>query len=624
MYQPLIFVIRVHDQCGLTKTFDLQRDCCPISSLRRLAMATTIARRYEFDWLRILAILVVFLYHSTRFFNLGDWHVKNADMFVGIEMWIVFASTWLMPLFFIISGVSLFYAIDRSGGWPNFYKSKFLRLMVPVVVAATTHSALQIYLERLTHGQFSGSLVAFLPEYFKGIYLGFGQPGGNFAFHGTHLWYLLYLFVDSLLCYHLFIWLKGGGAKYLQRLTRLLAVPGLMHIGLSIPFLVLYAFIPPAVLNAGAGAWGFPYYLWFLIAGFIIVSSQRLQQAIQAQRWVSLLAGVGLSTIFLFRSFGPPSVVPPGAADQWVHTLIYFLNAWCWVLAILGFGMRHLAFHRPLLSYANEGVLPFYILHQTVLLGIGYFIVQMEINAFYKWVIISTESFITILVLYFLVVRRFDLMRFLFGMKVTHAFNGAAKKRWILAPFHLLYVGLIAGAVVAGSMSRTPMPLAYNPAEDIVLNCESIKTQSPTGISIVSDTKASIGKAMEFFSGASQQAQAQPHVYAEMHFSAPAGRYTLWLRGKCNQDGWADSVWLQVDDQIGTHLKSIRMGNWLDAYPAGAYAWAGDGDLPVVIQLEHTGDHRIRIQPRQTPHRIDQIWLSRSQHRIPDTAVAIH
>lgn len=36
-------------------------------------------RRHELDWLRVMAIMVVFLYHSTRFFNLEDWHVKNVN-----------------------------------------------------------------------------------------------------------------------------------------------------------------------------------------------------------------------------------------------------------------------------------------------------------------------------------------------------------------------------------------------------------------------------------------------------------------------------------------------------------------------------------------------------------------
>jgi len=105
-----------------------------------------------------------------------------------------------------------------------------------------------------------------------------------------------------------------------------------------------------------------------------------------------------------------------------------------------------------------------------------------------------------------------------------------------------------------------------------------------------------------------------------MRFSAPAGRYIVWLRGKTDlNNGYTDSVWVQVDDQIGTRAYGARMGNWLDVHPAGVYGWAGDTDDPVAVALKQSGDHTIRIQPRQTPHRIDQIWLSRSQHQIPNT-----
>jgi len=128
-------------------------------------MSTTISnRRYELDWLRVLAILVVFLYHSTRFFNLGDWHVKNVDTYVWVELWNVFATRWMMPLFFIISGASLFYAIGKSDGWRKFYVDKFLRLMIPLIIGSVTHAALQIYLEKSSHGQFSGSFFSFLPS----------------------------------------------------------------------------------------------------------------------------------------------------------------------------------------------------------------------------------------------------------------------------------------------------------------------------------------------------------------------------------------------------------------------------------------------------------------------------
>jgi hypothetical protein len=583
-------------------------------------MSTTISnRRYELDWLRVLAILVVFLYHSTRFFNLGDWHVKNVDTYVWVELWNVFATRWMMPLFFIISGASLFYAIGKSDGWRKFYVDKFLRLMIPLIIGSVTHAALQIYLEKSSHGQFSGSFFSFLPEYFNGVYLAINMPG-NFAFHGMHLWYLLFLFLYSLICYRLFVWLNGSGREILNRVTSFFAIPGLMYLGFPLPLLIMKALIPKAVLDAGSGGWGFLYYIWFLIAGFIIVSSNRLQQQILNQRWVSLLLGVGLSTAYLYQLFSPSRLVFPAGITDWIYTLLSFISAWSWLFAILGFSMKYLAFDRPLLRSANEGVMPFYILHQTVLLCIGYFVMTWAINDAAKWVIVFISSFIVIITLYMLFIRKFEVLRFLFGMKTTRPFFDVFRKRSVLIVLPVLYVGLIVFAASNQGGSSAAMPLMYDSEKDILLSAESITAKSSTGVRVVNDDAASNGKAIEFFSGASQRARSQPEVYVEMRFSAPAGRYIVWLRGKTDvNNGYTDSVWGQVDDQIGTQTRSARMGNWLDVHPAGVYGWAGDTEDPVAVLLKHTGDHTIRIQPRQTPHRIDQIWLSRSQHRIPNT-----
>lgn len=581
--------------------------------------STASRRRYELDWLRVLAILVVFVYHSSRFFNLGDWHVKNINTFVWVEVWNVFATRWMMPLFFIISGASLFYALARSGRWSGFYVDKFMRLMIPVLVAAVTHSALQVYLERLTHGQFSGSFFSFLPAYFNGVYFGIGMPG-NFAFHGMHLWYLLFLFLYSLICYRLFVWLKGSGQGILNRIMSWFTVPGLMVVGFSIPLVVMKALIPTAVLQVGNGGWGFVHYIWFLIAGFMVVSSDRLQQHIKNQRWISLLLGVVLITAYLYLLFSPSRVVFPALIANWLYALLNYFSTWCWLLAILGFGMRYLAVDRPVLRSANEAVLPFFILHQTVLLFVGYFVMTWPIQDTLKWAIVFISSFIIIILLYGLLVRKFELLRFLFGMKTTHSFFDIFRKKGVLILLHLLYVALIVLAVSGASRSRAPMPLTYEPQQDILLNAESITDKSSTGVEVVNDEKASIGKAIEFTSGASQRAESQPRVFFEMRFSAPEGRYFVWIRGKTDTDnGYTDSVWLQVDDQIGTQTGSVRLGNWWDVHPVGVYGWASDTDDPIAIVLKQSGEHTIRIQPRQIPHRIDQIWLSRSQHRIPDT-----
>jgi hypothetical protein len=587
-------------------------------------MSTVVAnRRFELDWIRVMAILVVFVYHSTRFFNLGEWHVKNFDTYVWVEIWNIFATRWMMPLFFVISGASLFYAIGKSAGWGRFYVDKFLRLMVPVLFASVTHSALQVYLERVTHGQFTGSFFSFLPEFFNGVYFAIGMPG-NFAFHGMHHWYLLLLFIYSLICYRLFIWLRAGGNEFLNRITTLMAKPGWIYLWFVLPLLVMDALIPDAVLAAGAGGWGFLYYIWFLICGFLIVSSDRLQRNILNQRWISLLLGVVSMSTYLYLLFSPSGVVSRAGIGDWIYTLLSFFSTWCWLFAILGFGMRYLAFDRPVLRQANEAAMPFYILHQTVLLVVGYFVLTWKVHDALKWAIIFTSSFLIIMALYTRLIRKYDLLRFLFGMKTTRPFFEILRKKSAVAVLNGLYVGLIVFAVVNQSTgaggSRAPMPLTYDSVRDVLLNSETIAGCSSTGVRVVSDEKASIGRAIEFSSGANQRAQPQPAVYVEMNFSAPAGRYFVWLRGKSDIDnGYTDSVWLQVDAQIGTGGRCVRLGNWLDVHPAGVYGWAGDTDDPIAIELTHSGDHKLRIQPRQTPHRIDQIWLSRSQHRIPDT-----
>ena len=64
------------------------------------------------------------------------------------------------------------------------------------------------------------------------------------------------------------------------------ATPGLWF---SLPLLIMKALIPQTVLDVGSGGWGFLYYLRFLISGFMVVSSDRLQQHIKNMRWISIL-----------------------------------------------------------------------------------------------------------------------------------------------------------------------------------------------------------------------------------------------------------------------------------------------------------------------------------------------
>jgi glucans biosynthesis protein C len=369
-------------------------------------------RRYHLDWLRVIAMLMIFVYHSGRFFTLEDWHVKNAAQYGALDALGAFFAAWGIPLLFVISGASAFYTLGRRTP-ARFLKDRSLRLLVPLIAGIFTAGAWMVYLERITHGQFAGSFWAFLPHYFEGLY-GFG---GNFAWMGLHLWYLEMLFIFSLLCLPLLWWLRrGSGAPLLDRLGRLLARPGGAYM-LALPVLLsAVSLSPEQPLGMRAwGGWSIVSHLLFFLGGFLIVACEEAQEQIQRMRWASLGAGGALAVALavLTMPAGDPAF---GSGEFALVAALAGLNAWCWILAIWGFARKRLSAGRPALLYANEAVLPFYILHQTVLLSVGYVVVRWAIPDLLKWAVISLAALAVIAALYALI-RRFNVLRILFGMK---------------------------------------------------------------------------------------------------------------------------------------------------------------------------------------------------------------
>lgn len=125
-----------------------------------------------------------------------------------------------------------------------------------------------------------------------------------------------------------------------------------------------------------------------------------------------------------------------------------------------------------------------------------------------------------------------------------------------------------------------------------------------------------------------EQPTANPSDFAEFEFEAEADRtYYIWVRGK-NLDGnnMSDAFWMQFNSDIGTRRLTAGcnhdkgMGNWLDRFPANTYAWSSalPQDPPQKVTFAVSGKQRLRIQPRQTPHQLEQIWLSASQTTLPN------
>ena len=378
------------------------------------------ARNNYLDWLRVFGILFVFLYHTTRLYNVEDWAVKNVIWYSGVEVWNGFATSFMMPLMFAISGASLFYALgkggtvqvpltapERRGGFIKFLKDKALRLLVPVVVLLLTHGALQSYLDAIWHNQFNGSFFQFLPQYFT-------VDGMNWT--AAHLWYLKFLFLFCIILYPLLRWLKGSGRSFLLKLDGVIAKTGVLYT-LMLPLLLLFIVLGgDHPLMEGNG--GYPYiaYLWFILLGFLVFSDERLKDKIFRLRWVSL--GVGLAMVAGFcilYTLTPDkeSVSLPLALAM----IMRVFGGWICLLGFFGLGMQYLTTRSSWLDYANEAVLPFYILHQSIILVVAYFVLQWGIPDLLEWLLVVVISFVLIMAFYEYLVRRWNVMRFLFGMK---------------------------------------------------------------------------------------------------------------------------------------------------------------------------------------------------------------
>jgi hypothetical protein len=126
--------------------------------------------------------------------------------------------------------------------------------------------------------------------------------------------------------------------------------------------------------------------------------------------------------VFLLLIKGFP---PYGSSPYFLFmTILRAFNSWFWLIAIFSFWKRHFTAYNRFLEYANEAVLPFYILHQSIIVTIGFYLIDWNTGVYLKYLVLCVASFVSICIIYDLLVRRINILRFLFGLK-----RGAYPKR---------------------------------------------------------------------------------------------------------------------------------------------------------------------------------------------------
>jgi surface polysaccharide O-acyltransferase-like enzyme len=355
-------------------------------------------RRYGLDWLRIAVVFLLFPFHTARVF---DWWEPNyvKDATNAFSTWFVAGlGFWFMALLFVIAGFSSFHALQKRS--PREYaKERVLRLLVPLLFGLVLIVPVQGYYASLQHEGFTGSYIQFLSGYFFDFHDLSGYTGG---FTPAHLWFILYLFVISMCLLPLLLRLrtpKQGIVKTWQ---------------------LLLAFVPMTAVEALPAIGGknpFFYALLFLF-GFLMARSGGVMETVRRMRFGTLAAAVVLSPayIVLASSLGWPGGINLLAGGI---ALLRNLCVWLIILALMGLADTYLNKPTPALSYFNNASYPVYVLHQSVMMVLAYYIVSIDLSPALKFLAIMIGTLAVCITLYE-AFRRIAPTRFILGIKKAY------------------------------------------------------------------------------------------------------------------------------------------------------------------------------------------------------------
>ncbi|MBI4733291.1 MAG: acyltransferase family protein [Rubrobacteridae bacterium] len=389
-------------------------------------------RRYDIDWLRIIAMLAIFIYHCTRFFDTEGWHIKSQEqsLFMEITMdgliW-----PWVMELFFLVSGIGTWYVLkSRSAG--EYLWNRVKRLIIPLyTVGLFVLVPPQFYFEIFTNEGYRDTFWNSIPLYFAdfGLPSLSVDPGSLIPYPFTgHLWFLRYLFLISLVTLPLLFHLKSEkGQLRIANLADWCDRRG----GIFIFILPLtFILISLRWIFGTQRSWAdFLWYAAYFVIGYVFAADIRFTDIIKRYWRICLAAWIvsflSLGLIVFVLGYEP---LPDRQTFSFVYVLFqitYSVFSWSSVVFMLSIGAKYLNFNHKILAYGNEAVLPFYLLHQTILLVVGYFVIPWNVNALFKFFVITAVSFSLILTLYEVLIRRLNVARFLFGMKPKKKSNAA-------------------------------------------------------------------------------------------------------------------------------------------------------------------------------------------------------
>ncbi len=346
----------------------------------------TTQRRYDIDWLRVIAIGLLLIYHIAIIFQ--PWalflaFIKSDELLEGLWKPMTLLNVWRIPFLFYVSGMGVYFAIQRRN-WKDLLLERTQRILLP----------------------FLFGMIAIVPLHFLIFQKYYGLPLA-YAAHAGHLWFLGNIFAYVLILISLFFYLKKtAGSSFQTGLEKFMSNP-IGPISISSLFVLETILIKPQVFEMYAMTWhGFFLGLLAFFFGFLFVySGKTFWQTMLKWRWFYL----ALALSFYLIRWRVYDLMAPG--------YLMAIESNCWIFAIFGFGYKYLNKPSRALTYLSQAAYPVYIIHMFVLYAGAALILPLTIPVFVKFLLIVVVTGIGCFVIYELVIKRIELLRPLFGLK---------------------------------------------------------------------------------------------------------------------------------------------------------------------------------------------------------------
>lgn len=365
-------------------------------------------RRYDIDWLRIIAFGFLIFYHIGMFYVTWDWHVKSPFVSHALEPLMRLVAPWRLPLLFFISGVALKFVMDKLPA-RRLLPQRLARLGIPILFGFFVFVTPQAYYELLAKGEIGPDYLAFWWQY-----LDFDFEFSIITPTYNHLWYVVYILLYTLLLAPLrpvLEWLRRPFDRLYAGRTGvpLLLLP-------VVPFVAYDALLSDAfpVTDAIVDDWfNHANSLTMLVFGYLAGKSPPFWQAIDRARHQALALALTLGAVRLAASLSTPAI----GLWEGVQSLVRIAYCWATIAALLGYAQRHLNRTSPALRYLSEAVFPYYILHQTLIVCLGVWAAGLPLWAEASVIVLGTIAGCAI---GYEVVRRVAVLRPLFGLSLRH------------------------------------------------------------------------------------------------------------------------------------------------------------------------------------------------------------